>query len=245
VVLSLPVLTYLATPEELLGSEISVTGDPYRHLFRARRTEVGERLRAVDGRSSARWAEVVRVARTSALLRLEGPAPTHEPCFQLTLCVPTCRPERAAWLVEKATELGVVRIAFLHTARAPRELGVGTFERLRRLASAAVEQSHRTRVPEISGPHGWKDLSSLTLGAVCRWVLDTAPVDVESRSWGDLSGGSGVLLVGPEGGWTDEERAELRAEDFRAIQLGERVLRLETAAIAGTAIVLLEATRPR
>lgn len=231
-------LTLLATPEELLRDELSVRGDAYRHLFRARRTGVGERLRVVDGAAAARWGEVARIAKTEALVRLEGPAPSNEPDFLLTLAVPTCRPERAAWLVEKATELGAFHIAFLHTARAPRELGTGTFERLRRVAAAAVEQCHRTRLPAITGPHGWKELASLTGEVAHRWVLDTAPIGASGDPWGERSGGSGALLVGPEGGWSEEERGELRGAGFRVVHLGERVLRLETAAIAGAAILL-------
>jgi 16S rRNA (uracil1498-N3)-methyltransferase len=233
------VITLLATPEALLGSETSVEGDAYRHLFRARRTEVGERMRVVDGLETARWGEVARVAKTAALLKLGEPAPKNEPAFRLTLVAPTCRPERAAWLVEKATEIGVCRIAFVHTERAPRELGPGTFDRLRRLARAAVEQCHRTRVPEIDGPHAWKDLESLTAGAEHRWVLDTTPSSEGGGAWGERSGESGALLVGPEGGWTSEERQELQLAGYRAVHLGDRVLRLETAAIAGAAILLL------
>jgi 16S rRNA (uracil1498-N3)-methyltransferase len=222
------VITLLASPESLAGSELTVAGDSYRHLFRARRTEVGERLRVVDGRDTARWGEVVQVAKAEAQVRLEGPAPRNEPDFRLTLCVPTCRPERAAWLVEKATELGVFRIVFLHTERAPRELGAG----------AAVEQCHRTRVTEITGPHAWKELPALIREAAHRWVLDTAPTPREADPWGDRSEGSGALLVGPEGGWTEEEREELKAAGWRTVHLGDRVLRLETAAIAGAALVL-------
>lgn len=232
-------ITILATSEALAaGGDLKIEGDRYRHLFRARRTEVGERLRVVDGLAAACWGEVVQVGRSEARVRLEGPAPTNEPVFQLTLGVPTCRPERAAWLVEKATELGVVRIAFVHSERAPRELGHGTFDRLRRVAGAAVEQCHRTRVPEISGPHSWKDLAVLLEGAANRWVLDTVPASADGEPWADRNGGGGALLVGPEGGWTEGERAALRQAGCRPVHLGDRVLRLETAAIAGAAIVL-------
>lgn len=234
-------ITLLATPEALQGSEVGVEGDAFRHLFRARRTEVGERLRVVDGRETARWGEVARVAKTTALVRLGDPAPTNEPAFRLTIVAPTCRPERAAWLVEKATEIGVERLLFFQMARAPRELGAGTFERLRRIAGGAVEQCHRTRVPEVSGPHKWSELKALTAGVAHRWLLDTAPSPGE---WGDQTGDSGALLVGPEGGWTDDERRELQAAGCRAVHLGERVLRLETAAVAGAAIVLLSAAKP-
>jgi 16S rRNA (uracil1498-N3)-methyltransferase len=239
----------LLTTSELLAEgqgELRVEGDAYRHLFRARRVAVGDAVRVVDGRETARWAQVQRVERSAAWLSLGGPAPDHEPAFHLTLCVPTCRPEPAAWLVEKGTEIGVVRIAFLHTERAPRDFGAGTLERLHRVAAAAVEQCHRTRRPEILGPLDWSQLKTLSRGAGRHWVLDTAPSLEGGDPWdgrGAGSGaGSGILLVGPEGGWSERERGELRSAGFSAVHLGQRVLRLETAAIAGAALLLLNPT---
>ncbi|HYG62237.1 MAG TPA: RsmE family RNA methyltransferase, partial [Thermoanaerobaculia bacterium] len=159
------------------------------------------------------------------------------------LLVTTLRPERASWMVEKATELGVSAIRFLNSARAPRELGGGTIERMRRVAGAAVEQCHRSRVPDITGPHGWKEVGLLAEHAQGRWWLDTAAAE---EGWGEIPGasgnGSGVLLVGPEGGWSPEERDELLAGgmgDWRPVGLGPRVLRAETAAVVGTAFLML------
>ena len=101
---------------------------------------------------------MARVDRTSATVALGEPAPAHEPALHLELLVPTCRPERASWLIEKATEVGVAGIRFLNMARAPRDIGSGIFDRLRRVAVSAVEQCHRSRLPEITGPHEWRDL---------------------------------------------------------------------------------------
>ncbi len=153
--------------------EVRVEGEPYRHLFRARRLAVGDRVRVVDGRGQARWAAVARIDRSAAVMVLGEPAPGNEPELRLELLVPTCRPERASWLVEKATELGVASIRFLHTERAPRQLGDSTVARLQRVAAAALEQCHGSRLPEITGPHEWSELATLTGGVGERWVLDT------------------------------------------------------------------------
>ena len=120
----------LLAPEGIVGEELRVEGEPYKHLFRARRLAVGDRLRVVDGRGRARWAEVARVDRAAASLALGEPAPVNEPGVRLELLVPTLRPERASWMVEKVTELGVRAIRFLHTERAPRHFGEGTLDRL-------------------------------------------------------------------------------------------------------------------
>jgi 16S rRNA (uracil1498-N3)-methyltransferase len=192
-------------------------------------------MRVVDGRGRARWGEVSRVDRSSALVRLGGEAPSNEPAYRLEILVPTFRPERASWLVEKVTEVGVSAVRFVHTSRAPREFGEGTLDRLRRVAVAALEQCHRALLPEISGPHTWREAVPLA-SEEGRWVLDT---ESASAGWGEAAGASGTLLVGPEGGWSPEERQDLRAAGFRAVGLGERVLRVETAALIGAAALLL------
>ena len=164
-------ITLLTDPASFDAPEIKIEGDAYRHLFRARRVEAGAEMRVVDGRGRARWGKVARVDRTSASVTLGDPAPANEPSFRLSLLVPTCRPEAAAWLVEKGTEVGVSAIRFLNMIRAPRDFGAGTLDRLRRVAAAAVEQCQRSRLPEITGPHSWKEMGRLA-GAGPRWFLD-------------------------------------------------------------------------
>ena len=118
-------ITLLTEPALFDARELRVEGESYQHLFRARRVAVGEEMRIVDGRGRARWGKVARVDRTSATVALGEPAPAHEPALHLELLVPTCRPERASWLIEKATEVGVAGIRFLNMARAPRDIGSG------------------------------------------------------------------------------------------------------------------------
>lgn len=233
-------ITLLIDPASFDAPEIRIEGDSYRHLFRARRIEAGAEMRVVDGRGRARWGRVARVDRTSASVSLGDPAPDNEPAFRLSVLVPTCRPEAAAWLVEKGTEVGVSAVHFLNMARAPRDLGAGTLDRLRRVAAAAVEQCQRSRLPEITGPRGWKEIGPLA-GTGPRWFLDTEAAVPSPQGgppgppWQD----SGALLVGPEGGLAPGERQELLASGWHPVGLGERILRLETAAVVGAAFLLL------
>jgi len=222
--------------EELDSGEVTVEGEAYRHLFRARRVPVGAALRVVDGRGHARWGEVARVDRSSAKVALGDPAPANEPSFRLELLVPTFRPERASWLVEKATEIGVSAIRFLNSERAPRTFGDGTIERMLRVAVAAVEQCHRSLVPEITGPDAWEEIGRLAIGIEGRWFLDPQGAP---GGWGPL-GTSGALLVGPEGGWAPEEREQVLAEGWLPVGLGPRVLRIETAGLVGASMLLLK-----
>jgi 16S rRNA (uracil1498-N3)-methyltransferase len=232
--------TLLVEPAQLDGEALRVEGERYRHLFRARRLAAGERLRVVDGAGRARWAEVARVERTAAALGLDGPAPSNEPLLHLELFVAVFRPERAAWLVEKATEVGVAAIRFLHTDRAPRTFGPGTLERLRRVAAAAVEQCGRALLPEVSGVHEWSELSRLAASCERRWFLDIqAAGGTEVATASPTSPCPAALLAGPEGGWTEAERETAQALGFTPLGLGPRTLRVETAALVAAAWTVL------
>jgi 16S rRNA (uracil1498-N3)-methyltransferase len=233
-------ITLLADPARLAGPSLTIEGEPYRHLFRARRVAAGERLRVVDGEGRARFGEVARVGKAAATVTLGEPAPDLEPAVRVDLLVTTLKPERAAWLVEKATEVGVFAIRFLHSSRAPRTFGDGTVERLRRVAAAAVEQCGRARLPQVTGTHPWEELETLTAGIADRRVLDPADARPETAAFASGAAPSPVaLLVGPEGGWTAEERAQLQGRGWRPLGLGARVLRTETAAVVGVARFVL------
>jgi 16S rRNA (uracil1498-N3)-methyltransferase len=217
-----------------LSGEVTVEGEAYRHLFRARRVPVGAEFRVVDGQGQARWGKVARVDRASARVALGEPAPSNEPSFRLELLVPTFRPERASWLVEKATEVGVSAVRFLNSERAPRTFGDGTIERMLRVAVAAVEQCHRSLVPEITGPHPWEEIDRFVADG--RWFLDPQGA---LGGWGTL-GTSGALLIGPEGGWAPEEREQVLANGWLPVGLGPRILRIETAGLVGASMLLLK-----
>lgn len=231
-------ITLLVSPREFLSAEITVEGETYRHLFRARRAEVGDAVRLIDGLGAARAGRIVRIDRKAGWIAPDEaaePLPANEPSLRLTLLVPTLRPERASWLVEKATELGVAAIRFLHTERAPRDFGAGTLDRLRRVSISALEQCHGARLPDLDGPHAWSDLERQAEGLELRWVLDPAGAP---GLGGEPETRTAALLVGPEGGLTAGEVEAAKALGFRPVSLGPRILRIETAAVAGAALVL-------
>lgn len=227
-------ITTLIEPASLRGREATIEGEAYRHLFRARRLAVGDRLRVVDGVGGARWAEVAWVDRRTASLKLGAPAPTNEAAYQLDVLVAPLRTERASWLVEKATELGVAAVRFIATERTPRRFGEGTFDRLRRVACAAVEQSHRASVPQISGIHAWSELEALLRGRSDRFFLDP---EADAGAVARPTGLAGALVIGPEGGFSPAEQAAL-ARVATGIGLGPRILRAETAAVVAAGLLL-------
>ncbi|HVR30854.1 MAG TPA: RsmE family RNA methyltransferase [Thermoanaerobaculia bacterium] len=233
--------TVLVTPVELDVADLVVEGDAYRHLFRAARAARGDAVRAVDGRGRARWGEVVRVESRRAVVRLGAAGPSLEPRIGVELLVGAPRPSRASWLVEKGTELGVRAFRFLACERAQRELDAAALERLRRVARAAVEQCGRSWLPEVTAARGIEEaIGELGgLDGAAAFVLDPA-ADAEPQ-W--LAGGSAeraVLLIGPEGGFTPAEIDAASRLGAAPMRLVPSLLRVETAALAAAAWVLLQ-----
>jgi len=224
----------------LAASAAEIAGAGYRHLFRARRLAVGDRLRAVDGEGHAREAKVAAVGTSAARLELGAPLAIAEPALRLTLVVAAPRPERASWLVEKAAELGVAAVRWLRSAHAPRGLGTAAIARHRRIALAAMQQSGGARLAEITGPHEWDELARLlaAVGGCCALDPRGGPMPRFAAP------GSAAAVVGPEGGWTEAERERLAALACDGWSLGPRVLRIETAALVAAGS-LLQAAGPR
>lgn len=236
--------TIVVAPIEFDGTEVELHGDAYHHLFRVKRLESGESVRIVDGAGRARRGVVARVDRGRAVIAFGAAAPSLEAELGVELLVAPPKPDRAAWLVEKATEVGVVSVHFVATdraARGERGFGVAQLARLRRIAIAGVEQCGRAVVPDVSGTHPLAEiLAERRSRAIPVVALDASgSKEVPRReprhspAAPDLS-----LLIGPEGGWSDAERERFGREGVALWSLGERVLRVETAAVLAAGVVL-------
>ena len=174
--------------------------------------------------------------QASILETVAGPPP---PRAGIILAQALLKGDRMNWVIQKATELGVTAIVPLLTSRVivrPPAARIGTVrERWQRIAVDAAQQSEQWAFPCVTQP--------MTLPELFRHVphaaLHCALVEREQHErLGSLSiehafQGTMVLAVGPEGGWTPEERQELHHQRFQALSLGERILRSETAPLGG------------
>ena len=220
----------LAEACDLDRGTVEVEGADYRHLFRARRLKVGDRVRLVDGRGAARWSVVDEVTARRAVLRVEGAAPVFEPPRRVALFVAAVRPERAAWLVEKATELGLRELRWLVSERTSRSLPERALERQRRVAKSALEQSGGAWLPEIGPP--------VPLGEAAIRAGSVALHPGAATPFLAVAGSAEAVVVGPEGGFSEREMEELAGRGAIPAHLGPRVLRTETAAVAALALAL-------
>jgi 16S rRNA (uracil1498-N3)-methyltransferase len=165
--------------------------------------------------------------------------PVAEPAVRISLLMSLIKFERFEWMIEKATELGVATIVPVQADRSEKGLELAArkrVERWRKVARAASQQARRVHLPEILAPVG------LARALSCegrRIYLEEAPgCPLLLKAVSDRKAGEAVaILVGPEGGWTDRERAQLVAASWAPVSLGPHILRAETAAIAAVAVL--------
>jgi 16S rRNA (uracil1498-N3)-methyltransferase len=164
---------------------------------------------------------------------------------ELTLGVALPKGDRQKWLVEKAVELGVTRIVPLRTVRSVAQPVAQALGRLRRSVIEASKQCGRNRLMEIAEPMDWSELIAGTTEVECRLVAHPAGRGTDedrppavSFSRDPVRAGSFLLAVGPEGGFTAEEVALATCAGWRAVDLGPRILRVETAGLVLVTMVL-------
>lgn len=236
--------------EEVSERRAVLAGEAAEHLRRVLRARPGERFELSDNRN-VYLAEIEGFGRGEVRFRILELLPAERPPLRLVLHAALIKFDRFEWIIEKATELGVERIAPVLAARCEKGLERGALKRLdrwRRIAREASQQARRARLPEIGSPLGFQQalaegfawcafLDELRTGAP---LLASLPPPGERRAEDSVG-----LLVGPEGGWTDEEREAARVAGWRAVTLASDVLRAETAAIAAVAIVMNAWMSPR
>jgi 16S rRNA (uracil1498-N3)-methyltransferase len=220
--------------DQLLSEAAALTleGPPANYLANVLRLGAGDKVKLFDNRSGEWLAEIVEAGRKRVSLRVAKHLRDREPVPDLWLLFAPIKRGRIDWLVEKATELGVARLVPVLTQRTIVERL--NAERLFAHAVEAAEQCERTVLPELAEPR--------KLEAVLReWpsgrTLYFADEGGGAPMLSAVAPGPAAILIGPEGGFTDAERAAMGAlPQARPVSLGPRILRADTAAIAAAAL---------
>lgn len=215
-------------------------GEHARHLTRVLRVEPGQRYEISDNRS-AYLAEIAEARGDRVVFRVIEPIASTELPVRITLLASLIKFDRFEWMIEKATELGVERILPVEAARSEKGLLAASHkraERWMRIARESSQQSRRIHVPGILPAVRFEQ--ALAEPADHRFVLEelSAPPLLHALPADRTHLTHAALLLGPEGGWTDEERQKAAAAGWQSVSLGPQLLRAETAAAAAIAIVM-------
>lgn len=225
--------------EQIRDGLAELRGQEARHLTRVLRVAPGEQFEISDN-SDAWLAEVADARGEWVVFRTLAPIAEPKPPVRVTLVQALFKFDRFEWMLEKATELGVERIQPVQAARTDKGLFEASnkrIERWHRIAREASQQSRRLRMPEIAEAQPLARVLETVGGA--RYFLDeTGAPPVLSVLDRSLPAPARVsLAIGPEGGWTDEERQLARDSGWLPVGLGAGILRAETAAVAALAVV--------
>ena len=226
---SLPRLFVEATLSD--GAAVTLDGPQANYLGNVLRLGVGGQVLLFDGTSGEWIATVAQMTRKSMQLTVERRTKAVEAVPDLWLAFAPVKRTQLDWLVEKATELGVARLMPVVTRRTVVERIKG--ERLRSIAVEAAEQCGRTMLPVIDELVALERLlKERDPGRLLYFADETGGEPMATA----FAPGPGLILTGPEGGFTPEERELIRAAvGVKPISLGPRILRAETAALAAVA----------
>jgi len=221
------------------GGRAVLEGEDARHLRQVLRAQPGQLYELSDNRS-VYLGEVEGLAPGRVSFRIVEQLAAEEPPVRAHLYLALVKFDRFEWAVEKATELGAERIVPVEAARSENGLeraALRRAERWRKIARESAQQSRRARLPEIASPVAFG--AALSAPGL-RILLDEQPgarpllplLLARAAETNLVS-----LLIGPEGGWTDGERARALGAGWASAGLGPTVLRAETAVAAALAIV--------
>ena len=209
-----------------------LTGPEGRHAATVRRLRSGEQLMLTDGRGAVATASVVDVGRGELSVQVGSIERIDRPAVQVTLVQAMPKGDRGELAVELATEAGVDDVvpwaAQRCVVRWSAERAANGVEKWRAAARAAAKQSRRPYVPPVAELASTADVVALIGRVPPPWSCTTPPPPrfprLELTELGDV-----VLIVGPEGGLTEEELTVFRAAGAVPVRLGPQVLRTSTA----------------
>lgn len=244
---------YFVSPEQFKENTVDISGEDARHISKVMRGKAGDQFIVSDGVSREALVEITAIEQgavtAEVVRRLEM---THEPAVKVTVAQSLPKGDKMETVIQKCTEIGAVSFIPFISERTIVQYDAKKeskrLERWNKIAKEAAEQSHRNTVPEVAQPLAWKQLlpafrnydavyfcyekeEGLQLRDALRPFMQALPADRPPRV---------LLLVGPEGGFSEEECRQAEEAGAASVGLGKRILRCETAGMVALACILYE-----
>ena len=238
---------YFYSPEREKDGYVTLGQSESHHLGQVLRCKPGDELELCNEAGTCRRAEITAVSKTGVACRLLELLPDNEPSARVTLAFGLLKGEKAEFILQKATELGISGFIPFSSERSVMSLTAKKAQdrqqRWQKIVRSASGQCRRNRIPQVKQPCHWDALLAafhsfhrvfLFWEGENMQALDQLMHSVEMNA--DI-----LIITGPEGGFSDTEAREAMNHGALAVTLGPRILRAETAAIAAAALVLYKA----
>jgi len=230
-------------PDNVQGQQ-AIIDDPQeiRHIHNVLRLGEGDPVNLFDGEGKEYQASIVRITQEKVILSLKPEAasvPMESP-VKIILGVALLKAPKFDWLLQKVTELGVSEVVPFSSSHVVPRWGEGQTgtrrARWEKIAAEAAKQCGRAAIPKIHPLHSFEEVLAFDWGQATKILLWEKE---KAGSLGETVAHSSevLVLVGPEGGFSDEEARQAQAAGFQPVHLGPRILRAETAGVAIVALL--------
>jgi 16S rRNA (uracil1498-N3)-methyltransferase len=241
---------FLVRKEEVSRDTLLLSGNEASHALRSLRLKKGDRIWATDGHGKEFLATIEEILRSNVVCRiLQKRNSTRENETAIWLAQPILRPGRMDFVIEKCTELGIA--GFMPYLSAKSSVGARgrpgreKVARWKRISESALKQSLGCVLPEFSEVREFRQIVE-AVGSFEKTVFADEKADPSSGAFlpaGPKRGEKMLIVIGPEGGFSDAERASLRGAGAASFSLGKRRLRSETASILSVGMVACQVNR--
>ena len=217
------------------GDQVVLEGTVARHLGNVLRARAGEQIALFNGDGREFAAKVLSVSKREVIVDIGAAAtPQTESPVHTTLGLCLSKGDRFDWAIQKATELGVGAVTPLYSERVDFSIPPDRIEKRvahwRQIAISACEQCGRVSIPAVSSPQPLEQWVQ-SVAAEQKWVLHCDDHGATRSGASKEAPPDAALLIGPEGGLTDQEITRACENSFGVLRLGPRVLRTETAPV--------------
>lgn len=224
---------------EYISEEVLLTGEELRHARSVLRLDAGDEVTLLDGSGVEYSAVIARSEKASMILHVTGRRLSdREPKADAYLLIGALKGDKTELVVQKAVELGVNRIGVFSSRYCAAYLNENKLERLNKVAREAAKQCMRAVAPKVS----YYDNFTAALESADEYKNKLFACEFLPAGSGEIAeGDSYAIVVGSEGGFTEEEYHAAESLGFCGVSLGKRILRAETAAIALLSVVMYRA----
>ncbi len=247
-------MSYFLSNAPLIASKIfELTGDEARHLLLSRRIKIGEIIEIQDINAKKFECQIISISKKSLTIKpLREITPPAEPPLEITIFQALIKEQPLDFIIQKATEIGVARLSLFDSKNSVGRFKniKGKLERWKKIGIEAAKQSGRVKPIETQYIGGAEELIKETKELEKIFLLEPPPKADQPlaeeeifssfyKTWTrSVQVGSIGILVGPEGGFTEDEIIEFsKIKNLIPIRMGPRTLRAETAAITSSAVI--------